>query len=297
MGMMNAIMLWVTIVWSANAVACKFALRGFSPMALAELRAAGAALGFWIVFVAVRGRPRLHLSRRDWLWMALLALTGVTLNQASYMGGLSRTSVAHTALIVALGPILVLVLAWSMRMESLSAAKTAGMVIAFAGVAVLAAGRPSAGSSWSGDMIMLGGRASFAYYTILLKQGAERYDPLTLNAVTFTLGALLLLPFSTHALLKASWTGLPPHAWTALAYMIVLGTVMAYLLYAFALTVMTASHAAAFSYISPIISIGLGVWLLSEPITARIWAGGAMILLGLFFTGQGLREGLGAEAQ
>ncbi|MGH9469667.1 MAG: DMT family transporter [Terriglobia bacterium] len=300
MGLMNVIMLWVTFLWAANAVACKFALRGFSPMALAELRVVGAALGFWIVFLAVRGWPRLHFSRRDWFWMGLLALNGVTLNQASYMGGLSRTSVAHTALIVALGPILVLVLAWLLHMESLSTAKALGMVTAFAGVAVLAAGRPSAGASWLGDMIMLGGRAAFAYYTILLKQGAERYDPLALNAVTFTLGAVLLVPFSARALLhttEASWTGVPPHAWLALAYMVILGTVVTYLLYAFALTVMTASHAAAFSYLAPVITIALGVWLLSESITGRVWAGGAMILLGLVFTGQGLREGRGVDVQ
>src|SRR5271167_1215630 len=63
-------------------------------------------------------RPSLRRSRRDWASLGLAALFGVTLNQLFLIGGLARTSAAHTALIVALGPVMVLALSRLLRMEA-----------------------------------------------------------------------------------------------------------------------------------------------------------------------------------
>lgn len=292
MGLMNLLMLGVTVFWSANTVAGKFALQGFSPMALAEMRVLGATFGFAVVYVAVRGWPVLRLSWREWAFMALAGFNGVTLNQIFYIGGLARTSVAHTALIVALGPVVVLVLACLMHMERLTAGKGWGMALAFLGVVVLTAGQPAKGSGATalGDVILLIGRLAFAYYTILLKQGIERYNALTLNLLTFATGAVLMVPFSLRPMLEVRWGAVPARSWEGLAFLVIFGTLLAYLVYALALKVMTASHAAAFVYLEPVIAIVLGVWLLSEKVHWEVWVAGAMILLGLFLTGLGKGE-------
>ncbi|MGH9354158.1 MAG: DMT family transporter [Terriglobia bacterium] len=289
---MSILMLAVTFIWAANAVAGKFALRGFPPLALAQLRVGGATVGFLIVYVALRGWPKLGFTRRDWIFMALAGLNGVTLNQDFYLTGLFRTSVAHTALIVALGPVLVLVLACLMRMETLTAGKTLGMVIAFCGVGALTFGAPSTAvkASLMGDALLLIGRLAFSYYTILVKQGAGRYDALTLNTVTFALGSLMMLPISAHALWKTHWRAVPVEAWEGLIFMVVFASVVAYLLFAYVLTAMTASQASAYIYLAPVIAIALSVWLLAETVTWRIGVAGALILFGLFLTGQGKAE-------
>jgi drug/metabolite transporter (DMT)-like permease len=64
--------------------------------------------------------------------------------------------------------------------------------------------------------------------------------------------------------------------------MVLLGTVAAYLFYAFALTELSASRVAAFAYLQPVVAALLGVWLLRERITLRVVAGGTLILLGVF---------------
>jgi drug/metabolite transporter (DMT)-like permease len=281
---MHLLLFWGTVFWASNIVAGKEAVSGFGIMGLAQLRLAGAALLFAALFLAWRERPELRLNRRQWLVLTGVAFNGLTLNQICFINGLARTSVAHTGLIVALGPVMVLSLSCLMRLEPLTMPKLFGMLISFGGVAVLTLGGEEVGSAahWQGDLIVLAGSVSFAYYTIQVKEIANRYDALTLNTLTFALGALLMIPFAARSVLNIRWANVTLGAWCGLGFMIVLGTVVAYLFYAFALTELSASRAAAFAYLQPVVAALLGTWLLGEKITARVIAGGALILLGVY---------------
>lgn len=285
-GRMHLLMLGVTICWASNIVAGKEALRGFGALALAQLRLAGAALILGIIFVAWPQRPRIRLQMRQWLFLLWVALFGITLNQMFFIGGLSRTSVAHAGLIVALGPVMVLVLSCLMRLEALTALKFAGMVISFAGVGFLTMGDSGRGSgaTLGGDLILLAGSAVFAYYTVMMKELAGRYGALTLNMLIFVMGAMMMMPFAGPAILHVRWTLVPSMAWWGLAFMVFFGSAAAYLIYAFALTELTAARVAAFAYLQPVIAAALGVWLLGESVTRREVIGGVLILLGVYLS-------------
>lgn len=288
---MHALLLVGTLFWAANIVVGKFALRSMGAMALAQARVVGAAAILAVAFALWR-KPALQLAARDWGYLALTALFGITLNQIFFIGGIGRTSVAHSGLIVALGPVMVLMLSCAMRLEALTVLKSVGALIAFAGVALLTTGkaRPGNPATLAGDVIMLIGSAVFAYYTILLKKVANRYDALSLNTILFILGAALMLPFSAGEMQAVRWAALPPEAWWSIAFLVICGSVLAYVIYAFALTELTATRVAAFAYLQPVIAAALGVWLLGESLTGRVIGGGALILLGVYLTEREGRE-------
>lgn len=285
-GAASALMLIATFCWASNIVAGKFALTGFDALALAQLRMGGAALLYWIIYIAWHGRPSLRLNKKQWLTVTLMAVTGVTLNQIFYIGGLAKTSVTHTGLIQAIGPVIVMLLAATMRIEALTFRKIIGMVVSFVGVAVLLIEKPASGSGahWVGDVMLLVASAVFSYYTILMKNMANVYDSLTLNALVFGLGAILLIPFCASSVEKVPWRHLPPQAWYGLVYMVVFGSLVAYFIYAFALQELSASKVAAFSYLQPVMAAALGVWLLNETISTKAVMGGILILLGIYLT-------------
>jgi len=283
--LMHWLMLLATLSWAGNMIAGKEALREISPLALAQFRVGGAALILLAAFFAWPGRPRLHITRREWGRLIVLALFGITLNQILFIGGLSRTSVAHTGLLVALGPVMVLMLSVVSRLEALTGAKVAGMLLSFAGVGILTSGRFSGArqpTGWTGDLIVLSSSTVFALYTVLLKKDAHRYDALTLNALTYALGAILLVPVCGKPFLDMRWRAVTGMGWFGAFYMVVLGSVIAYLIYAFALTELAASRVAAFSYLQPVIATGLAIWLLAEKLTSGVVAGGALILGGVY---------------
>jgi drug/metabolite transporter (DMT)-like permease len=290
---MHVLMLVGTFFWASNIIAGKFALRSMGSLALAQTRVTGAGVIFAIAFLLWPNRPPLRLTARGLGYLALTALVGITLNQIFFIGGIGRTSAAHAALIIALGPVIVLILSCAMRLEALTMLKSIGAAVAFAGVVVLTTGKTQPGASvtlW-GDFIVFLGTAVFAYYTILLKKVAARYDALSLNTVLFVFGAVFMLPFSAREFLAVRWSAQPAEAWWGIAFLVTCGSVLAYLIFAFALTELTATRVAAFNYLQPVIAAALGVWLLGETLTARVIVGGAFILAGVYLT-----EREGAEA-
>ena len=108
---MHLLMLLVTVCWASNIIAGKEALTGFSALALAQLRVLGAAIIFAILFLASGRMRRLQLTPRKWLFLVAMAFNGIALNQLTFIGGMARSTVAHTGLIVALGPVMVLAIA------------------------------------------------------------------------------------------------------------------------------------------------------------------------------------------
>ncbi len=285
-GLMHVLMLLATACWAANIVAVKEALRGFAPLALVQLRVMGAGLLFVVLFRAWPRRPALTRDQLRPGTLVVLALSGVAFNQLFFVGGVARTSVAHTGLLVALGPVMVLVLACLLRLEALTVLKFVGMLVSFGGVAVLTMRRAGQGTGdyWIGDLIVLAGSAVFAIYTIQLKKVARLYDAIGLNTLTYGIGALFLLPFGARPALASHWSALTTPMGLAVAYIIVFGSVIPYTIYAFAITELAASRIAAFSYLQPVIATGLGIWLLSEKLTVRVVVGGTLILLGVYLT-------------
>ena len=285
-GVANSLMLLTTFFWASNIVAAKEALTAFNPLALAQLRMAAAAILYVALFIAWRGVPTVRLKGRQWLILGLMALTGITLNQICYIGGLARTSVTHTGLIQAIGPIMVLLLSACLGMEAVTAGKILGMTISFGGVALLLMERPAQGSGahWMGDLILIAADGFFAYYTILTKKVSDCYDALTLNTLVFSLGAILLVPFCATSVAEVRWGKVSFSAWCGLAYMVLFGSLVAYLIYAFALEKLSASNVAAFAYLQPVMAALLGMWLLAEKVPVKVVLGGGLILGGVYLT-------------
>ena len=283
---MHLLMLFVVVCWASNIIAGKEALTGLTPLALALLRVVGAAAIYVVGFLATGRMRRLQWSKRRGIFLVAMAANGIALNQLTFIGGMARSTVAHTGLIVALGPVMVLLIAVVVRLEPLTIWKSAGMIIAFAGVGILTADKAGqgSGSHWTGDLILLVSTLVFAIYTVLVKEVANQFDSLTLNTLIFVMGAIMMLPFCAHAVAVTNWAGLSFQAWWGLGFIIIFGSVISYLVFAYVMTELAASRAAAFNYLQPVIASGLGIWILSERLTSKVLIGGGFILAGVYLT-------------
>ncbi len=177
--------------WSVNYIAGKVALREFPPLLLGGLRISFAgAMMLPIYCWQVRRNPqRARWTRTDAPGLLSLGVFGVTLNQLLFIVGLNRTSVAHAALLVGLGPILVLSIAAMMRMERITLRNGAGMLVALAGVALINAA-PSGGrrATLIGNLFVFLGSVAFAVFTVFGKRVAAHQSSVLVNTFAYAAG-------------------------------------------------------------------------------------------------------------
>ncbi len=285
--------------WSLNFILGKVALNYFAPLTLASFRVVLAALIMLPIYaigrLAGRATPR-HFNRHDLWTFGYLGLLSVGLNQVCFTIGLNYTTVGHSALIIGMGPIIILLLARLLGLEALTLKKALGVAIAFAGVTILAAehGLSLHSATLRGDLITFFGSLAFALYTVLGKKVAAAYDSVSMNTFNYLAGAIVILPlaiYEARGLSRAGgWSQIPWEGWAALGFMAGFASVLAYLIYFWVLRYMTATRLAAFSYVHPLLTTVLGIVLLGERLTAQLVVGGALVLAGVYGVESGPRE-------
>jgi drug/metabolite transporter (DMT)-like permease len=231
------------------------------------------------------------VSRRDLLALAVLGFIAIPLNQGLFLFGLSLTTPGHAALLYAMTPIFVFVLALLRREERSSPWKTIGIAVAFAGAAVVLVARgqlSGQGDSRAlvGDLLVLLAVISWAVYAVWGKPYAERYGVVTTTGITIVIGSVLYLPVGLLFSSAASFRALSTVGWGSVAYLVVLTSVVSYLLYYWALAREDASRVAIWSNTQPVLTALLAWAVYGDPLTPSFVAGGVLVIVGVAMTQQ-----------
>ncbi|MGA7028616.1 MAG: DMT family transporter [Candidatus Acidiferrales bacterium] len=284
------LLFWLVVMlmlWSFNYVAGKIALRTMDPITLVSFRLELAALIMLPIYFAQRDRSPLRL--RDIWPFAYLGFFGAIVNQGLFTVGLNYTTSDHSAVIIAVGPMIILLLARIMKLEAFTIGKILGMAISFAGVYLLETehGSPAHSRFLLGDIITLGSVIGFAIYTVLGKRVAGQYDSISMNTFNCVAAAIVLLPLSVHQAVHLNWHSIAPSGWLGMAYMAAGSSVAAYTIFYWVLRHMTASRVGAMSYFQPVVVILLSIAFLGERPTRNLLEGTALVLVGVFLAERG----------
>lgn len=280
-------LLMMLVLWSGNYVAGKIALRTMDPITLVCLRLQLAAFLMLAIYFTRRERQPLKLADA---WPFLyLGFFGVVINQGLFTVGLNYTTSNHSAVLIAVGPIIILLLARAMKLEAFTAAKVTGMAISFVGVYLLETeqGSPAHSPLLMGDIITFGGVIGFAIYAVLGKRVVAQYDAIALNTFNCVAAALLLLPLTIRQVIHLDWQRVGLGGWLGMIYMAVGSSVAAYTIFYWVLRYMTASRVGAVSYFQPVIVILLSMAFLGERPSRLLLEGTALVLMGVFLAEQG----------
>ncbi len=276
------------LIWAANFIFAKVAVRDAPPLLVACLRTVLSGLFMIPVFRLVRGRvpdPSLRpVTARDLPRMIAIGVIGIVGNQFLFVLAISRTSVAHGAIVNATSPVMVLLGAAALGLERLRPRRLVGMVAAAAGVGVLQLGAMTSGHGNAlGDALMLGNAALFAGYSLLGGPLTAQVGTLAVNAIAYWGGAVITLPFAVWGLVHLGGPGhIGAAAWAGIAYMSVAPSIIGYLIYSQALRYLPASRVASVTYLQPVLATLLAVALLGEHPGLPYACGAAVILSGVW---------------
>lgn len=279
----------LVLAWSFNYIFGKWAIRGLAPatrspaLVAAGLRVLIAAVVLDLLALHPRLRPR-RLRRQEIGSLALLGLTGITLNQFFFVWGLDFTTVAHAALMFAMTPVLVLALAAAWGQERPGWSQMVGMAVALGGTLIVVWRGATAGATPLGDAIELASAAAFAYYTVAGKDSVARFDTFSFTFYTYQFGVLWMLPLVLPALWRTQWQAVTSAGWGSVAYMGLAGSLAAYFIFYDVMKRLSATQVAVLQYLQPVVASVAAVYLLAEPLTTSLLVGGCVIFSGVYLS-------------
>jgi len=279
-------MLLHSAISAGTYLAAKRALAELSPfeVALARFVLAGA-----VYAVLLLARPP-RVARRDLAGLAALGFVAIPLNQGLFLGGLSLTTPGHAALLYATTPVFVFLIGAWRGEERATPRKLAGIGVAFAGVAVVLASRGQlsgagdARAGLAGDVLVLLAVMAWAVYVVFGKAYVGRYGVVTTTGLTIVIGTLLYVPLGLAVSREASFRAVSPVGWASVAYLVILTSVVAYLVYYWSLARAEASRVAIWSNTQPVLTALLAWAIHGDPLTGAFLAGGALVIAGVALT-------------
>ncbi|MDT7547155.1 MAG: hypothetical protein QOE99_3265 [Actinomycetota bacterium] len=243
---------------------------GAGPIGVLSIRFSVAAL-LLLGLARLRGEqlPR-GRQLRD---LALLGGVGYVVESLCYFSALTRISAGLTALLLYLYPALVVVLSAVLLRHRPAPVAIGAVIVATVGTALTIG--PVAGGQTTGVLLGLAAAASYAMYIVLSSTAIEGVGPLATAAVVMAACGVVYdaLAVATRASLPSSLS-----AWTALAGVTVLGTVVAVAAFFGALALLGPADTAVLSTVEPVVSVVVAALALGETLSSVQIAGGALVI-------------------
>lgn len=274
-----------TIMWSGNFIVARGMTGYVPPITLGFLRWV-AAIIILLPFCYKELVAAWPIIKKYWYFYLGSSLAGVSLFTILMYSAALSTSVLNMTLIATSTPVLTIILARIFLGENFTVNRIIGIVLAVAGVTVLATrGKLSnlLGLEFhTGDILVLCSAICFAINNILMRTKPRGPSLNAYLSTIFILGMIVTLPLTVWELSRPGvhivWNG---KVWISIVYLGLLASVGGFWFWNKAIISIGAGNAALFYYSLPFFG-GLGaVILLSEPVLWVHWVSGILIIIGI----------------
>ncbi len=273
------------VLWGTTGTSQHFAGAHLSSYWIGALRLAIATV-FFALLVAATERDRAARTRVTGLWRRqLLAGAAIAVYNLAFFAGVRLAGVAvGTTIAIGSGPLFAGALQAAVTRRPPVALWWLGTALAIGGGATIAlASGGAATADPTGLALCLCAGFSYAVYTLAAKSLSAHASPARASLWVFGTAAVIALP--------AAWLIVPSggadlvaagsRGWLVVAWLGVVATGVAYLLFSSALRFISAATGVALALGEPLTAFTLAVLLLGEPMRASGFAGIALILAGL----------------
>lgn len=275
----------VYVGWGSTYLAVRVAVQSVPPFLVGAVRnlVAGAVL---VAVAAATGaeRPGWPAIGRAFAVGALLFVA----NHGAIGWASTRNPSAITALLVATIPLWILVLEWaSGRHHRPSPRAILGLSLGFIGSLLLF--WPTAGApvlDLTASIVTAVAAVSWATGTLVARRAHVSSSVAMATGLPMLLGgvALALVASVAGEWRQVDVARIPPSGLTAVAYLIILGSLLGYSAYLFLLKTMPASRVATYAYVNPVVALAVGAWFGGEAIGPTTLVAAAVSLAGVYLS-------------
>ena len=263
-------------LWGSAFAGIRYSLADYSPYHLALLRflVASALLAVF----AVAGRVRLP-DAADLPLIFFAGFIGIGLYNPVLNYGAMTVSAGSTSFIISTAPIMTALIAFAFLGERISPPGWAGMLISLLGVGLIAFGQGGSLKFETGALFVFAAALATSVYFVVQKPLLNKYNSLEVASYTIWVGTVAMLPFigglpGAIAQARISST-------LTIIYLGVFPAALAYILWSYVLSRLSASRSVCFLYTIPVAATALAYLLIGETPGALAAVGGCVSLLGV----------------
>jgi drug/metabolite transporter (DMT)-like permease len=276
------------LFWGASWSAAKLALAYVPPLNFSAQQFLLSTLVLLPLLIV--NRRHLPTDRKTVIRLLVYSLINA-MNIAVTNVGLQYESSGTSAMLTFTQPLIVFGLSIWLFHAKVRLTKVLGVVIGFVGVTVLSLKGSGVDLSFSSaSLLLIGGAFFWALSTVFYKKYLNHVNRIVVTTAQFAVGCLVL--FSFGGVFEGFPVSTDPLYLGILAYMAVVPTVMGSMIWLYLLSREDATELSTYGFITPIMAMLFGWWLLDESVTVRAVLGVVLIIVGVYLVQKRRRQGV-----
>ncbi len=281
----------VCILWGTTWIASKEGVKRMPALQMASIRQLIAGLlyvGFFIY-------KKIPLPKgKEWIPVLVLSFLNFILSN-----GLSTLALQYSitaglgAIIGAIFPLWIVVIGFFASKEKMPRLAVIGLLLGFSGVCIIFYDHLH---DFLNPTFQLGilfsviATWTWAIATIYTKKQAVKFNPYFSLGLQMLISGACLFTFTQVNDSAISLSAIPWQSWAAIAYLIVFGSLIAFICYLYALQRLPTEQASIYAYVNPMVAVLCGWAFLGDTITMYITIGGLVTLVGVYLVNKAFRS-------
>lgn len=280
----------VCFLWGTTWIASKEGVKHMPALQLASIRQLIAG----ILYVGFFLYKKIPLPKgKEWKPVLVLSfLNFIMSNGLSTLALRYEITAGLGAIIGAIFPLWIVVIGLFVSKEKMPTKAVIGMLLGFAGVCVIFYDHLT---DFLNPKFQLGivfsiiATWTWAIATLYTKQQAASYNPYFSLGLQMLISGICLTGFTTATGSAVPLSAIPWESWAAIAYLIIFGSLIAFVCYLYALQNLPTEQASLYAYVNPIVAVLCGWVVFGEKVTGFIIIGGLVTLLGVYLVNRAFK--------
>jgi drug/metabolite transporter (DMT)-like permease len=130
---------------------------------------------------------------------------------------------------------------------------------------------------------------TWAFATLYTKKQAMNFNPYFSLGLQMVISGIVLYSFSMASGKAVPITAIHWQSWAAIAYLVIFGSLIAFICYLYALQNLPTEQVSIYAYVNPMVAVLCGWIIFGENITIFITVGGLVTLLGVYLVNKAFK--------
>jgi drug/metabolite transporter (DMT)-like permease len=272
----------VCFLWGTTWLASKEGVRHMPALQMVGIRQLIGG-SCYVIFFLLKG---FRLPKgKEWIPILILSFLNFVLSNGLSTWGVKYISAGLGSIIGAIFPLWLVVIGFFSAKEKIPVRALIGLLLGFSGVCIIFYEHLQdffIPDFRLGIFLSLAATWTWAFGTLYTKKQAANFNPYFSLGLQMVISGIAVFGISSVSKSFIPLTEIPWQSWAAIAYLVIFGSIIAFMAYLYALQILPTEQASVYAYVNPVVAVILGSIIFNEKLTIFITIGGAVTLIGVY---------------